>query len=147
MSAVCNSTLILIPKTTICNLSGRCKLSTLHQNGLIQPQISYGFINKWQLDLGVLSANSSDGFAYGAYTGVDFGYRFGKVFGLYQGNRFQFSKATSLPLTVYVLHVLGAQFDVSRHFYFSLEAGPAWLANNVNSDFFGVMSGNIGVHW
>ena len=89
----------------------------------------------------------SDGFAYGAYSGVDFGYRFGKVVGIYQGNRLQFSKAAGLPSTILGLHMLGLQFDLGKKLYLSVEGGPAWFSNSENSDLYGKGSGAIGFHW
>jgi len=88
-----------------------------------------------------------DGFAYGSYTGLDFGYRFGRVVGTYLGNRIQFSKAHGLPFSVYGLHILGFQFDVSRKFYLGLETGTGWVANSRNSEAFGQLSINLGFHW
>lgn len=167
---------------------------------LVQPQISYGFKERWQLDVGTLIADAindngsaesvmgavgmkygflkhkrwsgavpfglgmgcggfngdddtsttfkcSDGFAYGAYTGIDFGYRLGRVVGVYQGNRFEFSKASGLPFSVLGLHVLGFQFDIFKKLYVSFEVGEGWFLNQDNSDRLFKYSGNIGVHW
>lgn len=91
--------------------------------------------------------NCADGLAYGSYTGFDVGYRFGRVVGLYQGNRLEFSKTTDLPITYMGLHVLGLQFDISKHFRWALESGAGWFSNDVDSREFWMNSTSITFHW
>ncbi len=88
----------------------------------------------------------SDGFAFGGYYGIDFGYRFGKVVGIYNGTRVQITDADGLPTTWYLVSVWGLQFDITKHWFASIETGPAYIYSEGWETMFKT-SGAFGFRW
>ncbi len=73
-------------------------------------------------------------FALGALAGLDLGFRISRYFGIYVGNRYNFSVTPQTPATHWGYHTLGLYGQVAG-FYLAAESGFAYYANHMDSAF------------
>ena len=76
--------------------------------------------------LGLGAFNGS--LAYGAYAGFTLGWRPARLFGFYQGNRYQIALGEETETTHYGHHVLGVQIDWTQIFFTNIESGYYYYA-------------------